>query len=358
MLSQKDFLQMPIYEIEQSIKEDFLLKNLKSLTKHHIEKCEKYRKIILSRNVDIEKIDNLNKLPYIPVSLFKNYELKSIPQSNIFKTLLSSGTTNQNLSKIFLDTNTANIQSTALIKILQNLLGKSRLPMLIIDHDSIIKDRSSFSARGAGIVGLFSFGHNHTYALNEDMSLNIKKIEDFFQKFSKQPCLIIGFTYIIWEYFLKYLEKNKLKFNFQESIMLHSGGWKKLTNISVNNETFKACVYKNTGINKIHNYYGMVEQVGSIFVECEEGFLHPPIFSDVIIRDKINLKPLKINNTGIVQVNSCLPKSYPGHILLTEDVGIIHGIDDCKCGRKGKYFSIQRRLKKAELRGCSDTFEE
>ena len=108
----------------------------------------------------------------------------------------------------------------------------------------------------------------------------------------------------------------------------------------------------------IYNYYGMVEQVGSIFVECEEGFLHPPIFSDVIIRDKINLKPLKINNTGIVQVNSCLPKSYPGHILLTEDVGIIHGIDDCKCGRKGKYFSIQRRLKKAELRGCSDTFEE
>lgn len=357
MLSQQDFFQLPIYEIDQSKKEDFLLKNLKSLSIHHLENCEEYRKIIFSKNVDFEKINNLNNLPYIPVSLFKNYELKSIPQSYVFKTLLSSGTTSQNLSKIFLDKNTANIQSTALIKILQNLLGKSRLPMLIIDHNSIIKDRSSFSARGAGIVGLFSFGHNHTYALNDDMSLNIKKVEDFYQKFSKQPCLIIGFTYIIWKYLLKYLENNKLKFNFQESIMLHSGGWKKLTNISVSNEKFKSFVYKNTGIKKTHNYYGMVEQVGSIFVECEEGFLHPPIFSDVIIRDKITLKPLKINEPGIVQVNSCLPKSYPGHILLTEDIGIIHGIDDCKCGRKGKYFSIQRRLKKAELRGCSDTYE-
>ena len=31
------------------------------------------------------------------------------------------------------------------------------------------------------------------------------------------------------------------------------------------------------------------------------------------------------------------------------------GIDDCKCGRKGKYFLVHGRIKKAELRGCSDT---
>ena len=83
--------------------------------------------------------------------------------------------------------------------------------------------------------------------------------------------------------------------------------------------------------------------------------LFPPIFSDIIIRDKISLKQIGINKVGIIQVVSCLPKSYPGHSLLTEDLGIIHGIDNCKCGRKGKYFSIKRRLKKSELRGCSDT---
>jgi hypothetical protein len=61
---------------------------------------------------------------------------------------------------------------------------------------------------------------------------------------------------------------------------------------------------------------------------------------------------------GIIQVLSILPESYPGHSLLTEDMGIIIGEDDCLCSRKGKYFTITGRMKKAELRGCSDTFIE
>ena len=49
--------------------------------------------------------------------------------------------------------------------------------------------------------------------------------------------------------------------------------------------------------------------------------------------------------------------SYPGHSLLTEDMGAILGVDDCPCGRKGKYFRIDGRIPQAEIRGCSDTHE-
>jgi hypothetical protein len=42
--------------------------------------------------------------------------------------------------------------------------------------------------------------------------------------------------------------------------------------------------------------------------------------------------------------------------LLTEDEGIILGEDDCPCGRKGKYFQVNGRLGKSEIRGCSDTY--
>jgi hypothetical protein len=51
-----------------------------------------------------------------------------------------------------------------------------------------------------------------------------------------------------------------------------------------------------------------------------------------------------------------LPKSYPGHIILTEDEGEIIGDGDCACGRLGKYFKIHGRLKNAEMRGCSDVY--
>ena len=101
----------------------------------------------------------------------------------------------------------------------------------------------------------------------------------------------------------------------------------------------------------------MVEQTGSIFMECEHGFLHSPIFSDIIIRRSSDFELCEIGEKGIVQVLSTLPTSYPGHSLLTEDEGVLYGEDNCKCGRLGKYFKINGRLKNAELRGCSDTYE-
>ena len=64
-----------------------------------------------------------------------------------------------------------------------------------------------------------------------------------------------------------------------------------------------------------------------------------------------------IGEIGIIQTVSVLPKSYPGHSLLTEDEGILLGEDDCECGRLGKYFRIVGRIKNAEIRGCSDTYE-
>ena len=76
--------------------------------------------------------------------------------------------------------------------------------------------------------------------------------------------------------------------------------------------------------------------------------------SDIIIRDE-KLEVLPYGKTGIIQMMSILPWSYPGHNILTEDLGIIHGEDDCNCGRYGKYFSIVGRMPNSEIRGCSDT---
>ena len=100
----------------------------------------------------------------------------------------------------------------------------------------------------------------------------------------------------------------------------------------------------------------MVEQTGSIFLECSEGFFHTSVFNDILIRDNFNLKVCETKKTGVVQVFSTIPKSYPGHSILTEDEGSIHGIDDCKCGSKGKYFKILGRLENSVLRGCSDVY--
>ena len=100
----------------------------------------------------------------------------------------------------------------------------------------------------------------------------------------------------------------------------------------------------------------MAEQVGSIYLECEYGHYHASVFSDVITRRIEDFSPCEIGEKGIIQVVSVVPRSYPGHSLLTEDEGVILGVDDCPCGRKGKYIKVFGRIKNAEIRGCSDTY--
>ena len=92
-------------------------------------------------------------------------------------------------------------------------------------------------------------------------------------------------------------------------------------------------------------------------MECECGHLHTSVFSDVLIRRPHDFSLAEKGEEGIIEVVSVLPESYPGHVLLTEDKGVILGEDDCPCGRKGKYFRIIGRLQNAEIRGCSDTYE-
>ena len=79
---------------------------------------------------------------------------------------------------------------------------------------------------------------------------------------------------------------------------------------------------------------------------------------DLFTRDGNTLEPLPPGEPGLIQVVSALPESYPGHSLLTEDMGVVEGCDDPATGMSGQYFRSLGRLPQAELRGCSDTFQK
>ena len=188
------------------------------------------------------------------------------------------------------------------------------------------------------------------------MSLNVEAIKQFLEDNKSKTIFMFGFTFIIYQHFYHELLKSPQKFNLTNSVLIHGGGWKKLISEAVDNATFKAQLNSICGLNRVHDYYGMVEQTGTIHMECENGYLHTSEYSDIIIRNSNDFSVSRHGEEGIVQLLSLLPISYPGQSILTEDLGTIFGEDDCKCGRKGKYFKINGRLKNAELRGCSDTY--
>lgn len=356
-----EIISFPPFSLGKEDKEGLLTKRLVGLTKHHQKNCPEYARILNSIGFDVDKVKSYRDLPFLPSRMFKELDLKSVPQGDVVKSMTSSGTTGQATSRIYLDRGTASNQQKTMVKIVSDFTGSSRMPMVIIDCPGVARDRKMFSARGAGILGFSIFGAKKIYALDDEMKLDVESMEGFLGKFQGKKIFFFGFTFMVWQYFYKELvrlEKEGVTFDLSNGILIHGGGWKKLISEAVSHGEFHRRLKDICGLGFIHDYYGMVEQTGCIYMECEYGHLHASTYSDVITRRPVDFKPCGIGEEGIIQVVSTIPESYPGHSLLTEDKGVIEGIDDCPCGRKGKYFRVTGRLKDAEIRGCSDTYAE
>lgn len=353
-----DILQLQPYGLDKREKENLLNPHFSALCKHHYEHCMAYQKMLDALGFDVNTDHPFSEIPFLPVRLFKLYDLVSIPERDIFKTITSSGTSGQSVSRIFLNKETAANQTKVLTRIVSSFIGSQRLPMIIVDSESILKDRNLFSARGAGIMGFSLFGSQRFFALDENMDLKTDQLFEFVHKNEGSRILIFGFTFMVYQHFLEQLVALDKRLDMSNAILIHGGGWKNLQKNSFSPVFFREKFKKICGITNVHDYYGMAEQTGSIFMECEEGHLHAPVFGDVIIRYPNDFSICGFGEPGIIQVLSVIPDSYPGHSLLTEDEGILLGEDDCPCGRLGKYFQVTGRLKQAEMRGCSDTYAE
>ena len=325
--------------------------SMNKLTNFHYRNCREYKKI-LDLVYGYKTHKDIEYLPFLSAKLFKEFDLKSIPHEKIFKILNSSGTSDSKPSKIFLDKDNAKSQTVVLNELVSNVIGKKRIPMLIIDERKNIINPRNFDAKTAAILGFSIFGKNHSYLLKNN-NVDYETLEIFLRKYSDERFLIFGFTSYIYEYLIERFDIKKIKKNFSNGILIHGGGWKKLENKRVSNKVFKQKLKNNLSLKKVINYYGLIEQTGSIFFECKEcGTFSPSKYSDILVRDE-NFNVLKNNQKGLIQIMSLLPKSYPGHNILTEDIGEIVD-NNCNICQNKKKFLVHGRAEKSEIRGCSD----
>ena len=131
-----------LYSMNKEEKNTFIFSKLYFLFEHHIKKSEKFKKMMNSIGCDLKNINSVENFPFLPVRLFKLHELKSVQDREVIKTMTSSGTTGQQVSKIYIDKHTSLIQTKVLSKIMSNFLGKARAPMIIIDSEETVKNRN------------------------------------------------------------------------------------------------------------------------------------------------------------------------------------------------------------------------
>ena len=210
-----EILSIEPYSLSREEKRALLNERLRELTRFHYEKCEAYRHIIDAYGVDVHHLPFYEELPFLPVRIFKEFEMRSCKKEEVVKTMTSSGTTGQQVSRIFLDRETSSLQTKCLAKIVSTFLGTKRVPMLILDSSAVVKNRNMFSARGAGILGFSMFGSKRCYALNEEMELDIESMRAFLETYQGETIFMFGFTFMIWQHFYKKIVGEWLQARFK-----------------------------------------------------------------------------------------------------------------------------------------------
>lgn len=340
------------YSLDKKSKKLLFLKELKILNQHHYKNSINYRIIMKKLKINFKKKKKLEEMPFLPARIFKEHDLLSTNKNKIVKILKSSGTSSNKQTKIFLDKLNANNQFKVLQHIVSSKIGSKRVPMLVIDNDTRKLDRFQFGARIAAINGFSIFASDVFFLLKND-KIDYENLKKFLKKYEKSKIFVFGFTFKIYETLvLKYPNSLKNFINLKNAILIHGGGWKKMEHLKISNDNFKKILKKKFKIKKIYNYYGLVEQTGSIFFECDCGFMVASNYSEVFIRnDKFQI--VEDGEYGFIQLISLLPTSYPGHNIITEDIGCVVK-KKCNCKINGKRFIIKGRVENAEIRGCSD----
>jgi phenylacetate-coenzyme A ligase PaaK-like adenylate-forming protein len=352
----------PQYARPQAEKEALLAPLLGELCLDVAARCPPYARFL--NRLGGTNWQTLADIPPLPVSAFKQFLLSAVPPQQVVRELHSSATTGQQPSRIPIDKTTAFRLSRALASILKEHIGGDRRPFLVLDAAESAAAGDSLTARGAAIRGVGNFATETLFGMDllpaRELVPNWERIAAFFDRHGSGPVLLFGFTFIVWSRFVQEAERTGREFRAPGAVLLHSGGWKKLAADAVSKEQFRERTAAVLGCDpaKIFDFYGMVEQVGTVFVDCEAGNKHAPAFADVLIRRPLTLAPVEIGESGIIEVLSALPSSYPGQAIITEDQGVLVGIDGCPCGRRGRHFRFTRRIEQAEVRGCGDTFAQ
>ncbi|WP_293667285.1 acyl-CoA reductase [uncultured Parabacteroides sp.] len=304
----------------------------------------------------------LCNIPYVSVSVFKEFgcELASVPQENIRLTLQSSATSGIP-SSIPVDKDTSKRQARAMVKVVQEFIGKERKPFLVMDVDPSTGYRHLLGARFAAVSGYLNFASKVGYFLkvneNNQYYFDIEGIQGYIGELScNQPVIVFGFTYILYSEIICPCIEKKTKFQLPKgSKIIHIGGWKKLENEKISKAEFNRRASLLFGIESMDviDIYGFTEQMGLNYPDCPCGCKHTSLYTDLIVRDVVTKKELPAGKEGMLEFLTPIPHSYPGNVVLTDDIGIVEA-GKCPFGRSGTRFRILGRLKKAEVRGCGD----
>src|SRR5258706_12266141 len=87
LVDDETYFTIPPYSLNKEKKQAVLSETLCALTRLHYQACPPYRHVLEAMQFDPTHTCSYYDLPFLPVRLFKEYNLLSVDRADVFKTM-------------------------------------------------------------------------------------------------------------------------------------------------------------------------------------------------------------------------------------------------------------------------------
>ncbi|MCK6649784.1 MAG: acyl transferase [Bacteroidia bacterium] len=294
-----------------------------------------YKQYLQSLRISVNSIDQIEKIPFIPVEFFKSFEVitGSILEEHQSKLFTSSGTTGQITSKHYVKDVSiyeksftkafelfyGNIHDYCILALLPSYLEREGSSLVYMADDLIKKSKHHESG---------FYLHNY-----DELILTLQNLQD-----KKQKTLLLGVTYAL----LDVVEQFPLFRGGNNLIVMETGGMKGKRKEMIREE-LHTVLCEGFGVNTIHSEYGMTELLSQAYSKGNGVFNCPP-WMKILIRDTNDpFSYLPHGRTGGINVID-LANIYSCSFIATQDLGKTN---------PNTSFEVLGRFDNSDIRGCN-----
>ena len=292
-----------------------------------------YQSWVNTLGVDPNEVTDIEHIPFLPISFFKTHTVATTsftPEA----TFESSGTTGSINSKHLVKSMAVYEQS--FLKGFEIFYGSPENYVILGLLPSYLERKNSSLVAMVDVLIKKSNKRESGFYLHEH-----DQLEQLLVALAKknQRVILIGVTFALLDF-----AANRELF-LPQTIVMETGGMKGRRE-ELTREEVHSILKKNLHVDEIHSEYGMTELLSQAYAKAA-GIFHTPPWMKIIIRDEEdpltikaahNSKPTK----GVINIID-LANLYSSAFIATDDLGTIYS----------NGFSVDGRLDKSDLRGCS-----
>ncbi|SFI13768.1 LuxE/PaaK family acyltransferase [Halpernia frigidisoli] len=309
--------------------------------RYQYENVEVYQKFVDFLNIDISTVDEVEKIPFLPIEMFKNHHIldKNKTADLYFQ---SSGTTLQTRSKNYIADE--NLYQESIVKSFEQFIGKTEdyiflglLPNYSENEHSSLIYMVDFLMKKSGKPenGYFLYNHQELFDLLKKLSNENKKV------------ILFGVSFALLD-FLDFIESSEQKIEVSKQLTIIETGGMKGRKQEITKDELLKILQNGFKTEKIYSEYSMTELLSQAY-SLGNNTYNCPNWMRILIRNVEDPFSYEIaGKTGALNIID-LANLHTCSFIATQDLGKL--IENK--AENNLQFQVLGRIDHSDIRGCS-----